>query len=79
MNPTIIELSATIIFALAVLHTFIVSKFAEMAHHYPEGSIGENFFHFMAEVEAVFGMWAVVFIAIVIGVEGVQAPNTYLE
>jgi hypothetical protein len=79
MNPSIIELSATIIFALAVLHTFVVSKFAEMAHHYPEGSIGENFFHFMAEVEAVFGMWAVVFVLIVIGVDGVNAPVVYLE
>ena len=79
MNPSIIELSATIIFALAVLHTFVVSKFAAMAHHYPEGSMGENFFHFMAEVEAVFGMWAVVFIAIVIGVEGFHAPVVYLE
>lgn len=79
MNPTVIELSATIIFALAVIHTFVVSKFAKMAHHYPEGSMGENFFHFMAEVEAVFGMWAVLFIAIVIGVEGFTAPITYLE
>jgi hypothetical protein len=79
MNPTVIELSATIIFALAVLHTFVVSKFAQMAHHYPEGSMGENFFHFMAEVEAVFGLWAVVFIAIVIGVEGFHAPVVYLE
>lgn len=79
MNPTVIELSATIIFALAVLHTFVVSKFAKMAHHYPEGSIGENFFHFMAEVEAVFGLWSVVFIAIIIGVEGLHAPVTYLE
>ena len=79
MNPTIIELSATIIFAIAVLHTFVVSKFAEIAHHYPEGSIGENFFHFMAEVEAVFGMWAVVFILIIIGVDGIHAPVVYLE
>lgn len=79
MNPTVIELSATIIFALAVLHTFVVSKFAQMAHHYPEGSIGENFFHFMAEVEAVFGIWAVVFVAVIIGVEGIHAPITYLE
>lgn len=79
MNPSIIEISATVIFALAVLHTFVVGKFAKMAHHYPEGSIGENFFHFMAEVEAVFGMWAVLFILIVIGVEGFNAPIEYLE
>jgi hypothetical protein len=79
MNPTVIQLAATIIFAIAILHTFLVSKFAEIAHHYPEGSMGENFFHFMAEVEAVFGMWAAVFLLIVIGVEGFGAPVHYLE
>lgn len=79
MNPSIIEIAATVIFAIAVLHTFLVGKFAHIAHHYPEGSIGENFFHFMAEVEAVFGMWALVFICIVMGVQGVSAPVHYLE
>jgi hypothetical protein len=79
MNPTVIELAATIIFAIAILHTFLVSKFAHMAHKYPEGSMGENFFHFLAEVEAVFGMWAAVFVLIIIGVQGLHAPVEYLE
>ncbi len=79
MNPSIIELSATIIFAIAVLHTFVVSKFAKMAHHYPEGSIGENLFHYLAEVEAVFGIWAVAFIAVMMCAEGTSAPVHYLE
>lgn len=79
MNPSFLEISATVIFALAILHTFLVSKFAHIAHHYPKGSIGENFFHFMAEVEAVFGMWAAVYLVIVICVEGLGAPTHYLE
>ncbi len=79
MNPSIIEIAATVIFTLAVLHTFVVSYFAKIAHHYPEGSMGENFFHFLAEVEAVFGMWALVFVLVVIGVDGFHAPVTYLE
>ena len=79
MNPSMIELAATIIFALAVLHTFLVSKFAKIAHHYPEGSIGENFFHFFAEVEAVFGIWSAVFLGFVATQEGVMAPIHYLE
>lgn len=62
MNPTNIQLVGTVLFALAVIHTFLVSKFEHMAHKYKEGSVGENFFHFMGEVEAVFGMWAAVFI-----------------
>lgn len=79
MNPTIIELAATVIFAVAILHTFVVSKFAAMAHHYPEGSMGENLFHFLAEVEAVFGMWALVFVLFIMGVQGFHAPIEYLE
>ncbi len=79
MNPSIIQISATVIFAIAIIHTFLVSKFAKIAHHYPEGSMGENFWHFMAEVEAVFGMWAFVFLLIYMGVEGVSAPVHYLE
>ena len=79
MNPSIIELTATIIFAVAILHTFMVSKFADMAHHHPEGSMMRNFLHYVAEVEAVFGMWALAFIAVVIAVDGIHAPVTYLE
>jgi hypothetical protein len=79
MNPSLIELGATIIFALAILHTFVVSKFAEMAHHYPQGSMGENVFHFLAEVEAVFGMWAAIFIIYMAAVSGISAPIPYLE
>jgi hypothetical protein len=79
MNPGIVEIAATIIFALAVIHTFLVSKFAKMAHHYPEGSMGENLFHFLAEVEAVFGIWAGAFLAVIIAVDGFNAPVVYLE
>ena len=62
MNPTTLQIVGTVLFALAVIHTFLVKKFEHIAHKYPEGSIGENFFHFLGEVEAVFGMWAAVFI-----------------
>jgi hypothetical protein len=79
MNPSVIEIAATIIFALAVIHTFLVGKFAKIAHHYPEGSMGENFWHFMAEVEAVFGMWAVPFFAVIMIQDGLAGPTHYLE
>ncbi len=79
MQPTSIELIATIIFALAILHTFLVSKFAKIAHHYPEGSMGENFWHFMAEVEAVFGMWAAIFMMAYCAIEGSGNALKYIE
>ncbi|MCW0220295.1 MAG: putative Na+/H+ antiporter, partial [Prosthecobacter sp.] len=49
---------ATVLFALAVLHTFAVKRFAHLAHKYPKGSIPENLLHFLAETEVVFGLWA---------------------
>ncbi|MFK8137235.1 MAG: putative Na+/H+ antiporter [Bdellovibrionales bacterium] len=70
MNPTTIQLVGTILFGVAVIHTFFVSKFEHMAHKYPEGSIGENVFHFLGEVEAVFGMWAGVFVTYYVLAEG---------
>lgn len=70
MNPSTIEIIGTVIFALAVCHTFIVKKFEHLAHKYPEGSIGENFFHFLGEVEAVFGMWGAIFIAFYAATKG---------
>ncbi|WP_417335619.1 putative Na+/H+ antiporter [Halobacteriovorax marinus] len=62
MNPTNVQLVGTILFVCAVLHTFLVSKFEHLAHKYPKGSMGENIFHFLGEVEAVFGMWAAILI-----------------
>ncbi|MCM2351064.1 MAG: putative Na+/H+ antiporter [Bacteriovoracaceae bacterium] len=79
MNPSLIQVVATVIFAVAIIHTFLVGKFAHIAHKYPEGSIGENFWHFMAEVEAVFGMWAAVFIVFLFTQGGLEMPIKYLE
>jgi len=70
MNPTTVQLIGTIIFALAVLHTFLVKRFEHIAHHFPEGSIGENFFHLLGEVEAVFGIWAAIFLSIYSSLSG---------
>jgi len=70
MNPTTIEIIGTVLFALAVIHTFMVKRFEHLAHQYPEGSIGENFFHFLGEVEAVFGMWAAIFICFYSAING---------
>ncbi len=58
MNPTSAELLATVLFGLAVLHTFCVKRFAHWAHQYPPGSVSENMLHFLAETEVVFGLWA---------------------
>ncbi|HEY1081928.1 MAG TPA: putative Na+/H+ antiporter, partial [Prosthecobacter sp.] len=58
MSPAPMEILATVLFALAVLHTFAVQRFARWAHKFPKGSIQENLLHFLAETEVVFGLWA---------------------
>ncbi len=56
-----------------------MKRFEALAHRFPHGSIGENFFHLLSEVEVVFGLWAGVFIAIIFALNGPGAPITYLE
>jgi hypothetical protein len=58
MNPTATELLATILFGLAILHTFCIKRFAHWARQYPSGSVRENLLQFLAETEVVFGLWA---------------------
>lgn len=79
MNPTPIEVLATVLFGLAVTHTFLVKKFEHIAHKYPPGSVGENFFHFLGEVEAVFGMWAAAFVIAMVAMSGGHEAVVFLE
>lgn len=58
MNPSATEIMASVFFALAVIHTFSVKRFANMAHRATPGSVRENVLHFLAETEVVFGLWA---------------------
>jgi predicted cation transporter len=62
MSPSPVEIVGAVLFALAVLHTFFVKRIERIGNRYPEGSLGENFFHFLGEVEAVFGIWAGIFL-----------------
>jgi hypothetical protein len=80
MNPSPMEILATVFFALAVLHTFLVKRFAHWAHRFPEGSIGENLLHFLAETEVVFGVWAAaLFAGIVVARGSAHAAVEHIE
>jgi len=58
LKPTDTEILASVLFGLAVLHTFCVKRFAHWAHRFPTGSVAGNLLHFLAETEVVFGLWA---------------------
>jgi hypothetical protein len=77
MNPSTIEIIGTVIFGVAVFHTFLVSKFQHLAHTFPEGSVAREFFHFFGEVEAVFGMWAYTFMGIYAFMHGVSVYDEH--
>lgn len=80
MNPSSIELLATVLFVLAVLHSFLVGRFAQWAQRYPEGSIAENVLHFLAETEVVFGLWgAVLFVGIACIQRSIAEAVHYIE
>ena len=74
------NLIATVIFLLAILHTFLAPQFTSLSHKYErehwqklaekqkhtsqpgdrqEVSFRVELFHFLGEVEAVFGIWTV--------------------
>lgn len=80
MSTPAVQYVGTALFALAVMHTFMVKKFEHLAHKYPTGSPKAEFFHFLGEVEAVFGMWALVLITFITGYfQSAGAAVTYLE
>ncbi len=62
MNPTSVQLLGTICFVLGVIHTFCVNPIVHYSHHYKEGSMMNRLLHFFGEVEAVFGIWSLIFI-----------------
>ena len=80
MNPTMIQVLASVLFLIAVIHTFSVKQFAKWAHKYPSGSIPENILHFLAETEVVFGLWAAVLFVCVGLVKGsVESAVHYID
>ncbi|WP_395742798.1 putative Na+/H+ antiporter [Prosthecobacter sp.] len=80
MNATPIEILATSLFILAVLHTFAVKRFAHWAHQHRKGSIMENLLHFLAETEVVFGLWAAALFAGIAATTGsVHEAVVYIE
>lgn len=93
------NLIATVIFLLAILHTFLTPKFRHWAHEVEERhsawmnekrsdanddgwpdevSFKGQILHFFGEVEAVFGIWAVVLFGVLAGLEGWDTALHYV-
>ena len=74
--PTISELIASALFAVAVLHTFSTKYFAHLAHQHPRHA---GLFHLLGEVEVVFGFWAFVLMAVLFFAMGKDSALAYLD
>lgn len=74
--PHFVELIATVLFALAVIHTFSVPVFARLAHR---NGPHAGMWHLLSEVEAVFGVWACVLLAFMALSVGVGEAVTYID
>jgi hypothetical protein len=84
---------ATSIFFLAIVHTFLASRFAEWAHRVqhdhdeerqarglpPSPSVRAEFLHFFGEVEVVFGLWAIALVVALTLMRGWETAKYYLN
>jgi uncharacterized membrane protein len=70
------ESIAALLFGIALLHTFTAKQFERLSHRFPKHS---GIFHFLGEVEVVFGLWAIVLVAVMALVAGGSAAVEYAE
>lgn len=86
---------ATALFALAILHTFCVGYFQRKAHHLEESHKSKlkskgleeakrvcfkaQVFHFLGEVEAIFGIWVLPLLVLIVYNKGFGAMVHYFE
>jgi hypothetical protein len=73
---TNIELIAAVLFGLALAHTFATKTFERLADRFPRHA---GLLHFFAEVEVVFGLWAMVLIVFMAFIAGGAAAIDYAE
>ena len=73
---TDINLIAAILFGLALVHTFATKTFERLADKHPRHA---GLFHFFAEVEVVFGLWALVLLIAMALVSGGAQAIEYAE
>lgn len=76
VTPQTIEIIATAIFALAVIHTFSTGLFERLAHYRPNHT---GLWHLLGEVEVAFGFWAIVLMLFMFAWEGKEGATSYID
>lgn len=76
MDPNPIELIAAVLFGIALIHTFSTKYFERLAHLQPAHA---GIWHFLGEVEVVFGFWAMILVIVMLIMNGKESAITYLN
>jgi hypothetical protein len=76
VNASTLQILATVLFGVAILHTFATKFFEHLAHTRPAHA---GLWHLMGEVEVVFGFWAMVMMVAMFTLDGSKAALQYIE
>jgi Putative Na+/H+ antiporter len=76
MNPSTLQIVAAVLFALALIHTFSTKFFEHLAHTRPKHA---GVWHLLAEVEIVFGVWAMILMVVMSFMIGKADALVYLD
>ena len=71
-----IDVVAAVVFAIALLHTFSVKFFEQLARRHPQHA---GLLHLLGEVEVVFGFWAFVLLGLIALLAGSDQAVAYAE
>jgi hypothetical protein len=92
-RATPFNVAATVIFALAIVHTFLAKQFLVLAHRAQDKhdaveraagrpqspSVRAEILHFLGEIEVVFGLWAVPLVATIAWFHGPGTAQRYVD
>ena len=76
MTPAPIEVIGAMLFGIALIHTFSTQWFERLAHAHPAHA---GIWHFLGEVEVVFGFWAMVLVVAMLITDGKEAATAYID
>ncbi len=78
-SERLFEITATTLFTLALIHTFLTGYLTKQSYRFKEGSVSENFLHLFGEVEIVFGFWSAILIVLGMILIDFDYINRYLN
>lgn len=70
---------STLCFVCAILHTFLTSKIEIFSLRFEKDSAPKKLFHYLAEVEVVFGLWSLIFFILLFLSSGLSSTLEHFE